>query len=76
VRFCRVRVRVRTLTTSRTLWRIVIRLQMIMGAGWAKRALAVHSVSACLEVERQRIKQARKDISVSRSAVVLTLYSN
>jgi len=47
-----------------------------MHAGWAKRALAVHSVSACLEAERQRIKQARKDISVSRPAVALSLHSN
>jgi len=49
---------------------------MVTHAGWAKRALAVHSVSACLEVESQRIEQAHNDILVSRLAVMLSLQSN
>ena len=49
---------------------------MILRASWIKRAIAIQSVNDCLEVEAQRIQEARDDISVSPSSTLSCSYYN
>ena len=58
----------RLLTPDRILWRIVIRLRMVLHSSGVKRAMAIESVKTRLDDERQQIQRAREDIMVSRSA--------
>jgi len=58
------------------LWRIAIRLRIILSAGWIKRALAIHSINACLDSERQRMQDARDNIMVSSGQLISDLHSD
>jgi len=60
--------RERPLTADRILWRIVIRLRMVLHSSGVRRAAAIESVKTRLDDERQQIQRAREDIMVSRSA--------
>jgi len=57
----------RVLNPSRTLQRIAIRLHTVLLTSQVKRAMAIHSVSACLVLEESRLKDARNTISVCYS---------
>ena len=56
------------LNLCRTLQRIAIRLHVVLRTGQVKRALAIQTISACLELETERLDTARKRISVCTSA--------
>jgi len=48
----------------RTLQRIAIRLHIVLRVVQVKRAMAVHTVSACPALEQQRLEEAGKTIMV------------
>ena len=50
--------------SCRTLQRVAIRLHVVLHTGNIKRAMAIHTVGACLELVEKRLDEARKTISV------------
>jgi len=55
------------LTQARTLQRIAIRLHTVLRIGKLKRSMAIHTVIACMELEKERLNAARQRIVVRGS---------
>jgi len=60
----------------RTLQRVAIRLHIVLHTGNFKRAMAIHTVSACLELVEKRLDEARNTISVCNHILTIFLVSN
>ena len=55
------------LNLRRTLQRIAVRLHIVLRVGQVKRAMAVHTIRACLELEQRRLNDSRERIMVRRT---------
>jgi len=54
------------LNLHRTLQHIAVRLHIVLRVGQVKRAMAVHTIRACLELEQKRLSDSRERIMVRR----------
>jgi len=59
------------LNLRRTLQRIAVRLHIVLRVGQVKRAMAVHTIRACLELEQKRLSDTRENIMVRNRLVCI-----
>jgi len=60
----------------RILQRVAIRLHVVLHTRNFKRAMAIHTVGACLELVEQRLEEARKTISVRPRILTVSSLAN